>query len=141
MIEIPVCPYCKNTPVKTTGESIYPHRPDLYSKIFYQCLPCSAYVGCHPGTDRPMGAPANKELRKARNDAHFYFDMLWRPAQPVYLKDGQRSQTKFNRSKAYKWISEKLGYQVHIGESDLETCHKIITLCKELVWQDDYNEA
>lgn len=74
----PICPYCSKVSKKVTGKEIYPHLPRLHEKIYYQCKPCGAYVGCHPGTERALGDPANKELRTARVNAHSVFDVLRR---------------------------------------------------------------
>jgi len=52
--------------VKTNGKEIYPHRKDLYTKIFYKCPFCLNYVGCHPGTEKPLGCIPTKELKQAR---------------------------------------------------------------------------
>lgn len=115
----PACPYCGKMSVQTSGREIYPHRPDLYSKVFYQCAPCDAYVGCHPGTDRPMGRLANAELRRAKLAAHAAFDPIW--------KGGRR-----NRRSAYKWLAGKLGIspdECHIGMFDVERCRKVIAIC------------
>lgn len=57
---------------------------------------------------------ANKPTREARKRAHAAFDPLW--------KSGQ-----MKRGEAYKWLSEKLGKQIHIGESDVETCNRVIS--------------
>lgn len=29
------------------GDVIYPHREDLYEKVFCRCPTCGNYVGCH----------------------------------------------------------------------------------------------
>lgn len=48
----PTCPYCQRPSLLVTGKTIYPHRPDLVAKRFWQCAPCDAYVGCHPPAGR-----------------------------------------------------------------------------------------
>ena len=106
--------------MKVNGKVIYPHRQDLYDKLFYQCPPCDAYVGCHPGTDRPLGRLANAELRHAKSAAHAAFDPLW--------SHGAR-----NRKSAYVWLAQQLGIavdQCHIGYFDLEQCRRVVALCK-----------
>lgn len=115
-----VCPYCKGRAEKVTGEKIYPHRPDLYHKTFWECEPCDAYVGCHPNTDTPLGRLANFDLRMAKQAAHASFDPLW--------KDG-----KMSRASAYKWLSEQLGINrkdCHIGMFDEETCERVVSICR-----------
>lgn len=48
--------------------------------LFYGCErypACRGSHGAHPD-GRPLGIPADAATRKARNDAHGYFDRLWR---------------------------------------------------------------
>lgn len=114
----PVCPYCKATAEKVTGKEIYPHRPDLYPLVFYRCTPCGAHVGCHRGTDKPLGMLANADLRTARICAHEAFDQLWREKLPG----------KMTRSQAYFWLADKLGLSVekcHIGMFNEAQCRQV----------------
>ena len=116
-----ICPYCSNEAPLVDGSVIYPHRPDLHSKPFYQCAPCDAYVGCHPGTEKPLGRLANAELRRAKMAAHAAFDPLWRNG-------------KQKRGNAYKWLAEQLGIakrQCHIGYFDVDTCNRVKIICQE----------
>jgi hypothetical protein len=119
-----LCPYCGSTSEQVTGKVIYPHRLDLHGKVFYQCRPCGAYVGCHPGTSFPLGRLANAELRAAKISAHAAFDPLWRSPFP---------DEKFgSRKKAYGWLAEQLGIprnDCHIGMFDVETCHEVVKVC------------
>lgn len=39
-----LCNYCLNPAKLVTGADIYPHRPDLYSKQFWECKPCDAHI-------------------------------------------------------------------------------------------------
>jgi hypothetical protein len=115
------CEYCEGQAELVSGEEIYPHRPDLKTKKFYRCVPCKAYVGCHPGTLTPLGRLANADLRKAKMQAHAAFDQFW--------KSGQMT-----RSKAYGWLASWLGipkYKCHIGMFDVEMCHRVVRACVE----------
>ena len=115
------CPYCNRDAVKVTGEKLYPHRKDLYSLRFWMCEPCNAYVGCHKGTDTPLGRLANAELRAMKSKAHKAFDPLW--------KEGYMS-----RREAYTWLSEVLDIssdECHIGMFDVPRCEEVIDLCEE----------
>lgn len=38
---------------------------------------CNTYVAAHPGTNQPMGVPANGDLRNLRIQAHRKFDRIW----------------------------------------------------------------
>lgn len=73
----PLCQYCGKFSELVTGETIYPHRPDLFAKKFFRCTPCDAYVGTHARTGLPLGTLANASLRKLRNKAHQVFDPTW----------------------------------------------------------------
>lgn len=120
----PICPYCEDTSALVGGDIIYPHRPDLYSKRFYLCEPCNAYVGCHPGTKKPLGRLANAQLRQAKMDAHRAFDPIW--------KEGNTS-----RSEAYTWLAGKLGIpeeECHIGMFDVHRCRQVVTICENDAW-------
>ncbi len=111
------CPYCLNKVEKVTGKEIYFGRfPDLDSKIFYQCKPCKAHVGCHPGTDIPLGRLANPELRKWKMQAHASFDPIWKSGP---LKRGE----------AYALLSKTLEIpeeQCHIGMFDVDMCMRVV---------------
>jgi len=120
----PICKYCGKFSVKVTGKEIYPHRPDLHGLTFYQCGPCDAYVGTHKGTDRPLGRLANKELRKAKQDAHYHFDTIWRSGE-------------MKRKAAYKWLAGKLGIDpkdCHIGEFDEEQCYDVVNISEDYIF-------
>ena len=114
------CPYCGTRAQLVDGTDIYPHRPDLAEKKFYQCAPCDAYVGCHPGTTNTLGRLANAELRKAKMAAHAAFDPLW--------KSGAKK-----RDSAYAWLSDALGMEkkdCHIGMMDVADCRQVVEACK-----------
>lgn len=126
-MKIPLhCPYCQQEASLVYGDKIYPHRPDLHEKRFYLCLPCAAYVGCHPGTYLPLGRLADAELREQKQAVHTEFDLLWQ-------------QEKWTRSEAYRWLSVSLNISpdnCHIGMFDVKTCQralKMLKLRKELL--------
>lgn len=112
---------CGNSAKMVTGKKIYPHRPDLYHKFFYHCEPCGSYVGCHPGTNEPLGTLANATIRKLRNQCHNKFDRLW--------KSGE-----MKRGEAYKWLQDKMYLtkeDAHIGKFGEEQCIKLLSILKE----------
>jgi hypothetical protein len=85
------------------------------------CTPCDARVGCHPGTSTPLGRLANGELRKAKQEAHAAFDPMW--------KTGIKT-----RGGAYAWLKDQLNLEknkCHIGMFDVETCYKVVEVCRE----------
>jgi Protein of unknown function (DUF3268). len=80
---------------------------------------CNTYVGCHKGTDTPLGTPANSALRKARSKAHAAFDPLWRSGE-------------MTRSAAYAWLAEKMGIPkdlCHIAMFDEGQCENAVWIC------------
>lgn len=77
---------------------------------------CSAYVGCHPGTDKPLGTPAREELRELRMQCHTQFDPLWKSKQ-------------MKRGKAYVLMQRLLDLpeaQAHIGMLDHYQCELLL---------------
>lgn len=125
------CPYCQQ-PAKymASSEAVY-HGRD-YGPL-WACLKCEAWVGCHPGTKKPLGRLANAELRKAKMAAHAAFDPIWKaryatksPADPKYKKG-------MARGGRYKKLAELMGLtrdECHIGEMNVEQCLKVVELCQ-----------
>lgn len=124
----PICPYCQRESHRITGAQLYNRKPELSDKIIYQCAPCDARVGCHPGTDVPLGRLANAELRRAKMAAHYAFDPIWR-AQIA----AEGCSKKKARNEAYGWLAVALGIpreDCHIGMMDVETCHRVVDACR-----------
>ena len=114
------CPYCDQSAKLVTGKTVYPHRRDLWRKRFWVCFPCDARCGCHGTTDKPLGRLANAELREAKMRAHAAFDPRWK-------------RGPHGRSAEYKWLAHELGIDVqecHIGMFDVETCDRVVGLCR-----------
>ena len=119
-----ICPYCKNEAPWVENQAIY-GRNFGKSYMCYYCKPCNAYVGCHNNTRKPLGTMANKELRDWRIKAHAVFDLLWKNE----IKSKGFSK-KIRREKAYGLLEGNFGFKVHIAESDVEMCKKIIEFIK-----------
>lgn len=114
----PICTYCEKEAVLRSSKCIYGSD---YGPIWY-CLHCGAFVGCHRGTEKPLGLPAKGALRKLRKQTHVAFDLLWKPYRGVAF---------MSRSKAYSWLAEELGIgkdQCHIGMFMEERCRKALDL-------------
>lgn len=125
----PNCPYCGSIAALVGGLDIYPWRHDLAHKKFYRCQICpDAYVGCHDGTENPLGRLADSKLRLAKSHAHAVFDPLWeRKMERDGLKKGEA------RGKAYVWLAGQLGIDpkdCHIGMMDVETCMRVVVICR-----------
>jgi hypothetical protein len=115
------CHYCGKPAFLVTGDVIYPHRPDLESKRFWNCAPCGAYVGCHPGTIKPLGILAKAELRTLKSRVHAAFDPVWRSRQ-------------MSRSAAYQWLADGLGIppqQCHVGMFTEDRCRAALKFLAE----------
>jgi zinc-finger-containing domain len=117
-----LCVDCGGEAGLVGGAKIYPHRRDLWMKLFWLC-PCGAYCGCHDQTAVSMGRPAGPATRYARMDAHREFDELW--------KSGVMT-----RSAAYAWLERAMGYPVgdcHIGRMSLDDATQAMHLSKGAV--------
>ena len=113
------CNYCGGETVLTSGGLLYPNSLHLYDNLYYHCKSCDAWVGQHPVTGKPLGTLANKELRAMRGMAHKAFDPFW--------------EENRDRAQAYSWLARQLkipATQCHIGMFDIETCQKVIDICK-----------
>lgn len=114
------CDYCREYAAFVTGKEVYPHRRDLWDRAFYKCAPCDAWVGCHKGTNRPLGRLANAELRLAKMDAHAHFDPFWKGRG-------------WKRGRAYAWLAQELGIDrsaCHIGMFDVLRCRRVVAIVR-----------
>ncbi len=92
----------------------------MKNERIYQCQNCNARVGCHKGTNRPLGNVANEVLRLKRIETHQVFDSLWK-------------QRHMSRTAAYKWLAEQMGLSertAHIGGFEMDQCQQAIWLCE-----------
>lgn len=114
------CNYCGAAAELKTGADVYPHRPELAQKNIWVCFPCDARVGCHDGTERPMGVLANPELRMARREAHEKFDKVWK-------------QGHVTRTVAYQMLAKQMrmsAKRCHIGQFSVKQCRQVIFIVK-----------
>ena len=110
-----ICPYCLEPAKLVDSEVIYGRS---YGNSWL-CVPCDAYVGCHKGTNKPLGRLANKDLRQAKMKAHIAFDPLWK-------------SKKMTRREAYIFLANKLGVETkdcHIGMFSIYQCDLTVTIC------------
>lgn len=120
-----ICPYCGDKSEFIDSKEIYGKS---YGKM-YSCKKCNAYVGVHEGTEISLGRLANKELREKKKEAHLVLDPLWK--KKIDIDKVSKYEA---RSCAYNWISATLNINpkfCHIGMMDIETCNKLISLCKK----------
>jgi hypothetical protein len=114
-----ICPYCFKKSHFINSKEIY----GVSHGMVYACKPCKAHVGVHQGTKKAKGRLANKELRKAKIEAHKYFDSIW--------KEGE-----MKRKEAYLWLSQMLNIPeeyTHIGMFNLKTCKEVIFYSLQLI--------
>lgn len=123
-----LCPYCDQPAVLKSVTEVYGGRhfgdPD---KKLYVCQPCDAYVGCHPGTEKPLGNLADAATRLARRKAHAAFDPLWQAKQE---REGcSKGQA---RGKGYAWLAGQMGIPpeyCHISWMDTEAAEQVAAIC------------
>ena len=129
----PICAHCNQPSVLVGGDVIWPNRTDRHAQFFWRCVPCAAYVGCHKNTKRPLGIPANDELRQARILLHNRMvDPLWRTAVESvgYTPEDPKARKiimNTARSRVYEFLAWKLGIErdeCHVAEFDLEMCRR-----------------
>jgi zinc-finger-containing domain len=110
----PNCPYCNNPSVLFSESSRFYGGRDFGPQ--YACEPCQAWVGCHPGTTKPLGRLANKELRGWKGRAHAAFDPLWQSKRMT------RHEAYAHMQKLMKMTPD----QAHIGLFDVAECQRLI---------------
>lgn len=129
----PICPYDNQTTGLVGGAVIYPHRQDLFKKWFWRCPGCGAYVGCHPGTKRALGLPADLETRRARGMLHErMIDPLWKTAVEScgYEPEDPRARRiimNAARTRVYAWLAYKMGLtqqETHTGQFSVVECRR-----------------
>lgn len=103
-------------------------RPNKEGKPFYGCSRYPECRGTHGALPdgRPVGIPADKATRKARIEAHKFFDMLWK------AEDGKAP--RMTRNKAYSCLRKKMKMsetEAHFGKFDLKTCQKVVAVVKK----------
>lgn len=114
------CTYCQQPAEFVSHEAIYGKRYGDKSWMVWLCRPCNAYVGVHQNNPaRPLGTMANKELRAWRQKAHAAIDPLWESGL-------------MKRKAVYARLSEMMGYEVHVGESNAKQCAAIIEAAKQI---------
>ena len=123
------CPYCGADAKLRDAVIVYGNAGFGLAWVCARFPACDSYVGCHPGTNTPLGRMANKELRLAKGRAHAAFDRLW---QAKMRKESGISKSKA-RGAGYRWLSVTLGIDprnCHIGMMDVETCNRVVEACE-----------
>ena len=88
------CPHCGAAMILRPASEIYHDaKSDRKLYVCHNYPACNTYVAAHPNTDKPMGVPANGNLRNLRIQAHRKFDLIW--------KNGIMT-----REEAYRWFAD-----------------------------------
>lgn len=120
-----LCQYCGERPklIHDSSEIYGTNRGKIWI-----CWPCKAWVGCHDGSQKPLGRLADRDLRQAKMAAHALFDKLWK---------GKAARDHISYSQArgagYKWLAEQMGLPArlcHIGYFDMAACQAVMELCQ-----------
>lgn len=127
MDNIIYCCNCENEveAAVVSGETAYPHCPDLSDLLFFQCPTCKNFVGTDKENGKPFGSIAKPEIKKARMAIHNILD-------PIY------KQKKMNRKQLYKILAERCGRKkIHAAwirtmEEAKEVYRHILDIRKEL---------
>jgi hypothetical protein len=123
-----ICSHCESVAVFRPNKMIYGRK--YGNGMAWICLNffkkgdkhCDSYVGCH-ADGRPLGTPANKQLRQTRYGVHEVFDPLWQ------LHGDDKRKNNIERSKRYSQLARFLNIkkeECHIGMFDLEMCSKAL---------------
>lgn len=112
------CRFCGGKVTLVNNSAFYNGR-EYGWPLAYCCSKCGARVGCHPGTDIPLGTLADADTMKARRAAHAEFDKLW------------FGKTGWHRKQAYRALSKALGVRsAHISWLDEDQCKRVVSLCR-----------
>ena len=117
------CPYCGAPMVIRSAVGIYHEAAEGERLLVCGNYPqCDTYARLCPGSNQPLGVPANRELRKIRARAHKAFDSVWK-------------QGYMTRTDAYRWMADFMGLRrqdAHIGRFGTYQCEKVIGKCESL---------
>lgn len=118
------CPHCGAVMMLRPASEIYHDCTSDKKLLVCNNFPrCDTYVGVHPGTDIPLGVPANGDLRNLRIRAHRKFDLIWKTGI-------------MTRENAYRWFADSFGLRLqdaHIGMCGEYHCRELIKLCDEVI--------
>lgn len=120
-----ICRYCGGVIRLVPARVIYGEaatRLGMETENIYLCQNCNARVGCHKGTNRPLGNVANEVLRLKRMETHQVFDAFWK-------------SKGMTRTQGYKWLARQMDIperHAHIGGFEMDDCQRVIALCRNV---------
>jgi hypothetical protein len=124
------CQYCGSTAVLVDSIMIYKTRSFGHAWVCSRYPSCDSYVGCHPGTHKPLGILANQELRTLKREVHLRFDRLWKLKMMR-----EKCRQRVARQTGYLWLACKMGLseaECHIGKFNEEKCRQALKILAEL---------
>lgn len=127
------CPYCGQPAELLDGATVdrlFVRSKRRSDSMVWACVLCDACVGCHGGSDMPLGTLADRATRVARVRAHKAFDSLWSPGA---APDGR--PPPMTRGGAYDWMAMTLGIDpclAHIAALDRYQCDDLCDSASEL---------
>jgi ssDNA-binding Zn-finger/Zn-ribbon topoisomerase 1 len=108
------CPYCGGVLRLRDNAILYGGKSLGNSYICENYPKCDTYVGVHRSNSKPLGTPADKELRELRKLCHKKFDPMWR-------------DRGIKRKEAYRWLSKTMNVKIaHIAEFTKEQCREFL---------------
>lgn len=113
-----VCDECKSGKIELQSKRLMGLRLRGPWDLIWHCGDCGAYVGCHEGTDIPLGTMASRDTRHARYVAHKVLDPLWKGRRAIAT-----------RPEVYAWISRYLALppeKAHISMLNECQCNMLI---------------
>lgn len=113
-----ICDCCGGSNVALQKRELLRLRTYGRWDLIWYCGDCGALVGCHEGTDIPMGRMADADTRRGRYEAHNTFDRLWRGRS-----------ASMSRAQAYAWMASTLGIPIeraHISMLTADECAKLV---------------
>lgn len=127
-------PTCCGKPCElTTGKHLFPSNRTVADRPYWSCTECSAYVGCKPGSTRPLGILCGPELRRAREllDAQ-RIKPLWENAPwsgGYEIQSGMEAHRVRNtaRKRVFDYLADRLRIprdRCRLEFFDLETCRR-----------------
>ena len=110
------CPFCRSSVSLIDSARVF----GCSYGFIYLCNAypnCDARVGCRPGSIKPLGTLADRELRRWRSLVHRKFDPLW------------QSGVFSSRQIAYKWLSKAMKLpleRTHVAMFNIRQCQRAI---------------
>lgn len=130
----PPCAECGTPALMSSGQTVWPNRPDLANKKLWKCPRCpDSHVGCSErgSGEGALGFPAGAYLRGARSKLHNdVLEPLWANAAAGADYDPEDDRARFSirskaKSRVFAYLAQQLGIDpadCHVSRFDLDRC-------------------